>query len=63
SGDVGISPYLEAYFGNVNEEPFQQIWNRMKKGWHNSQMYEIASKVAMDLDNMESPLEEKVYIR
>lgn len=63
SGDVGLSPYLEAYFGNINEEPLQQIWDRMKKGWHNPQMYEIAKKVAMDLDNMASPLNEKVYIR
>lgn len=62
SGDVGLSPYLDAYFGNVNEEPLQQIWDRMKKGWHNPQMYEIAKKVAMDLDNMASPLNEKVYI-
>lgn len=63
SGDIGISPYLEAYFGNVNDEPFQDIWNRMKKGWHNPQMYEIAKKVAMDLDKMASPLDEKVYIK
>lgn len=63
SGDVGLSPYLEAYFGNVNNEPLQDIWDRMKKGWHNKQMLEIAKKVAIDLDNMASPLIKKVYIR
>lgn len=63
SGDVGLSPYLEAYFGNVNDEPLQNIWNRMKKGWHNPQMLEIAKKVAVDVEHMTSPLHEKVYIR
>lgn len=63
TGDVGLSPYLEAYFGNINEEPLQKIWSRMKKGWHNPQMYGSAQKVAEDLENMGSPLNEKVYIR
>lgn len=62
-GDVGISPYIEAYFGNVNEEPLKVIWDRMKKGWHNPQMKKIACKMAENLDTLESPLHDKIYIK
>ena len=61
-GDIGISPYIEAYFGNVNNEPLQAIWNRMKKGWHNPQMNRIGLEVAEHPETLESPLHEKIYI-
>lgn len=44
-GLVGISPYIDAFFGDLKKESIHEIWNRMKMGWHSPQMLEIAKKM------------------
>jgi len=42
---VGISPYIDAYFGDLKKESLKEIWDRMKMGWHNPEMLELAKKM------------------
>lgn len=44
-GLVGISPYIDAYFGDLKKESLKEIWDRMKMGWHNPEMLELAKKM------------------
>lgn len=44
-GLVGISPYIDAFFGDLKTETVDEVWNRMKMGWHRPEMLEIARKM------------------
>lgn len=44
-GLVGISPYIDAYFGDLKKESLKEIWDRMKMGWHNPERLELAKKM------------------
>lgn len=41
-GLVGITPYIDVYFGDLKTETFKNVWSKMKKGWHNPKMLELA---------------------
>lgn len=44
-GNVGITPYTDVFFGNLQKESFQKIWDKMKKGWHNKEVIEISKEL------------------
>ena len=43
TGDVGLSPYFDIYFGNIREQKLKDIWNKMKNGWVNPKVKKILS--------------------
>lgn len=44
-GLVGITPYIDAYFGDLKKESIFDVWNRMKMGWHSPEMLELAKQM------------------
>ena len=60
-GYVGITPYLDIYFGNLKNESLKNIWSKMKNGWTNQEVVKmIQSKVKLQeteiIDNMDNRL-------
>lgn len=62
-GLVGVTPYLDAFFGDLKEENFMPIWNRMKMGWHHPIILK-AAKAMDERDNgtLVDPLANRVMI-
>ncbi|GAB6086890.1 radical SAM/SPASM domain-containing protein [Alkaliphilus crotonatoxidans] len=63
-GNLGLSPYLEIYFGNLKTESYQDIWKRMRNGWVHPTVVDILNRdvVIKDgeiLDNTEG----KIFIK
>jgi MoaA/NifB/PqqE/SkfB family radical SAM enzyme len=44
TGNVGISPYFNIFFGNLKTESLHNIWEKMKNGWSNPDVIDILSK-------------------
>ncbi|WP_286907898.1 radical SAM/SPASM domain-containing protein [Clostridium sp. UBA1652] len=62
-GDVCISPYFSAVFGNLKEESFRDCWNRMKKGWKNLKIRElIGTHVICEDECIYDRMPNKIYI-
>lgn len=40
-GYVGISPYLDIFFGGLKTEDLSDIWMRMRKGWHHPKVKDL----------------------
>jgi len=40
-GYVGITPYLDIYFGDLKREDLAQIWPRMRTGWRHPRVMEL----------------------
>lgn len=62
-GLVGITPYIDVYFGDLKEDSFNSVWNKMKKGWHNEKMLKLA-KVMNSRENgtLIDPLESRLFL-
>ncbi|MDC7279316.1 MULTISPECIES: radical SAM protein [Pseudobutyrivibrio] len=62
-GLVGITPYIDVFFGDLKEESFTEAWNKMKIGWHNEKMLDLA-KVMNERENgtLLDPLTSRLYV-
>ena len=60
---MGITPYIDVYFGDLKEDSFNSVWNKMKKGWHNEKMLKLA-KVMNSRENgtLIDPLESRLFL-
>lgn len=62
-GLVGISPYVNVYFGDLKKESLIDIWKRMNKGWHIPKMMEISRILISRGDGiLYDPTEETIFL-
>ncbi|MBE5064016.1 radical SAM protein [Lachnospiraceae bacterium DSM 108991] len=62
-GLVGITPYIDVYFGDLNKESFNDVWRKMKKGWHNEVMLSLAKEMnSRQNGTLLDPLTEKIFL-
>lgn len=43
-GYVGLSPYMDVFFGDLKTENFSDLWRRGRKGWHHPRVMELQEK-------------------
>ncbi len=50
-GNVGPSPYLNVFFGNVKEQSLKDICKRLSSGWNNAQVRELFASGKIGVNN------------
>jgi len=62
-GLVGITPYIDVYFGDLKKESFKNVWNKMKRGWHNKEMLVLAKTMnSRNNGTLLDPLKERLFL-
>ncbi|QNU67064.1 radical SAM protein [Ruminiclostridium herbifermentans] len=63
-GYMGISPYLDIFFGDLKEDKFKDIWESMKEGWHNQTVLNLLNNYVMcENEVIKDAIDGKIFIR